>query len=304
MENSNIDDDYIKLSYTLNKAEDDKTKSPQINRKASSPKKPYRKDRLKLRKQFSLNDEIEKTKEDIYTTSFNLRKSSMPQEFGKNSGLRNSVRLKESKKLEKKEVVNKPIKKDNINRKFMRKNAKKNIATKKKRGGGEIKVVGKVSAKLSSLIERLQQNTVSSENKVNKDFGDKVVMAPRIKAALEKFNKKKQEQPLFTHKGQPYKRKFKSIDDQSSQGEKEDGSTINYDDENDEEEEYEEDEDYEEGDEEEEEEEEKVKSRPRKTTKRRKQKKDLSNDDENENDSKSENKKKKRKRKKKKRHFG
>ena len=36
----------------------------------------------------------------------------------------------------------------------------------KKRGGGEIKVVGKVSAKLSSLIERLQQNTVSSENKV------------------------------------------------------------------------------------------------------------------------------------------
>ena len=75
MENSNIDDDYIKLSYTLNKAEDDKTKSPQINRKASSPKKPYRKDRLKLRKQFSLNDEIEKTKEDIYTTSFNLRNS-------------------------------------------------------------------------------------------------------------------------------------------------------------------------------------------------------------------------------------
>ena len=136
MENSNIDDDYIKLSYTLNKAEDGKTKSPQINRKASSPKKPYRKDRLKLRKQFSLNDEIEKTKEDIYTTSFNLRKSSMPQEFGKNSGLRNSVRLKESKKLEKKEVVNKPIKKDNINRKFMRKNAKKILLRKKERGRG------------------------------------------------------------------------------------------------------------------------------------------------------------------------
>jgi hypothetical protein len=297
MENSNFDDDYSQLSYKFNNVEIERKKTLQNKRKVSSPKKLYRRDPLKMRKRFSLNDENEKTKEDKNNTNFILRKGTMPKIFRKYTGLRRkSFKKKDSQKLDKKEVVSKPIKKDNVNRKFMRKNAKKNIAMKKKRGGEDFRVVGKVSAKLSSLIERLQQNTISSENKVRKDFGDKVVMAPRIKAALEKFNRRNQDQTL--NKGQPYKRKYKTIDEESSQGEKEDSSIINFDEDEDEEE-YEEDEDYEEGDEEEEEEEEeKLKSRPRKSTKRKKHKKNISNDDEN--DSKSEHKKKKKKRKKKK----
>ena len=173
-----------------------------------------------------------------------------------------------------------PRKRDGANRKFQRKNAKKNIVQKKKRGGEEIKVVGKVSAKLSSLIERLQQNTISSKNKVNTQLeGEKVVMAPRIKAALEKFNKKKQEQPQIIHTGRPYKRYYHSKDDKSSKGEREEGSTINY-----EEEEYEEDEDYEEEDEEEEEEEEeKGRQRKHQPSVKKRKKKDISNDGDSSN---------------------
>ena len=187
-----------------------------------------------------------------------------------------------------------PRKKDGTNRRFQRKNAKKNIVQKKKRGDDEIKVVGKVSAKLSSLIERLQQNTISSKNKVNTQFeGDKVVMAPRIKAALEKFNKKKQEQPQIIHTGRPYKRNYHSKDDKSSKGEREDGSTIIY-----EEEEYEDDEDYEEEDEEEEEEEEKGRQRKHQPSIKKRKKKDISNDGDSSNYGTSGKKKKKRRRKK------
>jgi len=205
--------------------------------------------------------------------------------------------MKEEDKLNKKEEKispRSPRKRDAANRKYNRKNAKKNIVQKKRRGGEEIKVVGKVSAKLSSLIERLQQNTISSKNKVNTQFeGDKVVMAPRIKAALEKFNKKKQEQPQIIHTGKPYRRYYHSKDDRSSKGEREEGSTINYE----EEEEYEEDEDYEEEDEEEEEEEEKGHQRKHQPSIKKRKKKDISND----GDSTSEKKKRKRKKRKRKR---
>ena len=72
--------------------------------------------------------------------------------------------------------------------------------------GGTIKVVGKISAKLESLIQRLGQNT--NENVSNTRTENKYQMGPKIKAALEKFNKKKEEesQPI------PFKpAKYKSV---------------------------------------------------------------------------------------------
>ena len=72
--------------------------------------------------------------------------------------------------------------------------------------GGTIKVVGKISAKLESLIQRLGQNT--NENISNTRTENKYQMGPKIKAALEKFNKKKEEesQPI------PFKpAKYKSV---------------------------------------------------------------------------------------------
>ena len=121
-----------------------------------------------------------------------IKKISSPKKGNQNGDGSMSPRKSPKKGHQNEDGSISPRKKDGTNRRFQRKNAKKNIVQKKKRGGEEIKVVGKVSAKLSSLIERLQQNTISSQNKVNTQFeGDKVVMAPRIKAALEKFNKKK-----------------------------------------------------------------------------------------------------------------
>ena len=73
--------------------------------------------------------------------------------------------------------------------------------------GGTIKVVGKISAKLESLIQRLGQNS-GMFNKSNTLKENKYVMGPRIKAALEMFNKKKEEESqLANFTG----RKFKSV---------------------------------------------------------------------------------------------
>ena len=76
------------------------------------------------------------------------------------------------------------------------KSIKKNIARKPRKNeeiGGTIKVVGKVSAKLETLIQRLGQN-IDNENLPNTKTENKYVMGPKIKAALEKFNKKKEEE--------------------------------------------------------------------------------------------------------------
>ena len=189
-----------------------------------------------------------------------------------------------------------PRKKESAKR-LHRKHAKKHHVVHNK-----IRVVGKVCAKLSSLIERLQQNTISSKNKVTNHYeGHKVVMHPRIKAALEKFNKKAQDPSQIVHYVRPYKRFYFPNDDLSSKGEREDTSTVNY-----EEEEYEEDkedEDYEEEEEdEEEEEEEEEKSLQRKhqlSIKKRKIKKDISNDGESNNSTSGKKKKKRRRRKRK-----
>ena len=184
MENAK-DDEYDQLRYNGPSLENEQI-SPKFNRKISSPKKPNRKDVIAVPKKLSLIDEIEKSKED--------------KDIKDDLALKI---LKEHKKVKKVKILNdkdgdaKPSKKDGTNKKFLRKNAKKNISSpKKRRGGGKIKIVGKVSAKLSSLIQRLQQqNPDEEEDTKAKFFDDKVVMAPRIKAALEKFNKKRQEEP-------------------------------------------------------------------------------------------------------------
>ena len=78
--------------------------------------------------------------------------------------------------------------------KYLRKNPKKSIFRKNRDGnlGGTIKVVGKVSAKLETLIQRLEQNA-GNDRISNTRTENKHVIAPKIKAALEMFNKKKEE---------------------------------------------------------------------------------------------------------------
>ena len=58
--------------------------------------------------------------------------------------------------------------------------------------GGTIKVVGKISSKLESVIHKLEQNFIN-ENISNTRIENKYVMGPKIKEALEKINKKIEE---------------------------------------------------------------------------------------------------------------
>ena len=65
------------------------------------------------------------------------------------------------------------------------------VQNKKKDGNviGKIRVLGKVSAKLSELIEKLQNSSKNErKNATPNSFADKVVFAPRIKADVEKIN--------------------------------------------------------------------------------------------------------------------
>ena len=229
--------------------ENEKTKSPKLKSKISSPKKQYKESSF-MSKKFSLIDEIKKSKEERMTKSDNKRKASMSDD------LRRGEIKKFDLEIDKKE--GKIKKKDGVNRKFLRKNPKKSIPSKYKRKNNfvnKIKVVGTVSAKLNALIQRLEQNNASAENTSSNQYGNKVVMAPRIKAALEKFNKKKEEKPEIIHYDnghQKYKRKNKAS--QEEKDIREDLSNgDNYENEN-YEEEYEEDEDCEEEVEEEEDE--------------------------------------------------
>ena len=122
---------------------------------------------------------------------------------------------KESDKNEKKEGRQK-TNKDGVNRNFLRTNEKKVLSQKKKREGNrtyKIRVVGTVSAKLNELIRRLEQNTISNINANNIQYGDKVVIAPRIKAALEKFNRKKEKKTERTNYSDYYKKKNITIEE-------------------------------------------------------------------------------------------
>ena len=191
-----MDDDSLTLkneqSSEINTPkENEKTKSPKVKIKHSSPKGS--KDAESLKKNFGLiDDDIKKLNDDTELKNDFMRKVSMPIDMKKNEG-HNSGNLRDSNRPKKRDIKIK--KKDGLNKKFMRKNAKKAISPKKRRGGAEgggpqkIRVVGKVSAKLSALIQRLGQNSEQTVSTSNKQFGDKVVMAPKIKAALEKFNR-------------------------------------------------------------------------------------------------------------------
>ena len=118
----------------------------------------------------SLLDEIEKSRDD------------------KNDGIAHKNSLKNSNlKYEKK-----------ISGEKRKKMVKKKVLVQKKKkdapGGGKIKVVGKVSAKLSALIQKLQSSSTSERKPTPNEFAaDKVVFAPRIKAAVEKINIKEEQ---------------------------------------------------------------------------------------------------------------
>ena len=161
MENSfNKNDENNNANYKLNTFnENDKTKSPKLKGKISSTKKKYKESSF-MPKMFSLIDEIKKSKEERMAKSDNTRRASMPDD--QRRGEINKFDLKINGKKE-----DKIKKKDGVNRKFLRKNAKKNIPPKYKRETNfvnKIQVVGTVSAKLNALIQRLEQNNASTEN--------------------------------------------------------------------------------------------------------------------------------------------
>ena len=222
-------------------------KSPKINRKSSSPKKQH-KESACMPNLFSLEEELKNLEEEKLTITDNIRKSSMPEDIEREAIKKFDLK-KESAKNDKKEGRVK--KKDGINRKFIRKNAKK-ILRRDGNPNNKIRVKGTVSAKLNELIQRLGQNNTKTEDTNTNQFGDKVVMAPRIKAALEKFNKKRDEKPQIIHFGGG--RRIRKI---INSNEEANGNKDNNDIYDDEEYEYEDDEEYEEYEYEEEEDDEK-----------------------------------------------
>ena len=187
------------LTYKLITPKDiKKTRSPKLNTKNISTNKKYKESSFVPKKYSLIIGDSTKSIGGRISKSVNNRKTAGP----------NDPRKVEVKKFEFRKDYSKKrvIKKDSVNRKFIRKNAKKRISPKKRRESNRIKVVGIVSAKLNALIQRLQKN-VSSGHKKSKIFGDKVVIAPRIKAALEKFNKRKEEKPEIIHFSSQRRRK-------------------------------------------------------------------------------------------------
>ena len=126
---------------------------------------------------------------------------------------RNSVIKKEVAKEEENNKDNLIItqeRKSNIKRKE-RKNQTINMVRKPRKDdelGGTIKVTGKISAKLETLIQRLGQNSVNG-NVSSTRIENKYVMGAKIKAALEKFNKKEEEESI--QKMPLTERKYKTI---------------------------------------------------------------------------------------------
>ena len=162
------------MSYKTNTPKH--AKSPKIKRKLSSPKK-YR----NLRSSFIPKKVMKENKNENQKV---IPKIESAPKIGKPAPSKEN--LKDSLKNKKKEGGKK------TNKKFVRKNAKKNIAPKKKRGT-RIIIKGTVSEKLKAFIERLEQNTAQEDEEKTNIYGDKVVIAPRIKAAIEKFKTKKEE---------------------------------------------------------------------------------------------------------------
>ena len=141
-----------------------------------------------------------------------------------------------------------------------KKKVKKGIMSPKKINN-KISVVGKVSAKLNALIQRLEQNTESNPRKIDK-CDEKVVMAPRIKEAIQKFNKRREKKPELIRFNEKMRKKREKPNFENNNNNNRDNKYNNSgypykEEENNEEEEYEEDEEYEEEEDDEEEEEEK-----------------------------------------------
>ena len=101
--------------------------------------------------------------------------------------------IKEDENNKKNSIIN-PERKHSIKRNE-RKNQTINMVRKPRKNnelGGTIKVVGKISSKLESVIHKLEQNFIK-ENISNTRIENKYVMGPKIKEALEKINKKIEE---------------------------------------------------------------------------------------------------------------
>ena len=233
----NKDDD---LNYKLDEPGNiENITTPKAKRKSSLIKKVNKVSSF-IPKKLSLMQYNNLINENINVKSAKFSRSSFSYEPGVVSKF--EVK-KESDKNEKKEGRQK-TNKDGVNRNFLRTNEKKVLSQKKKREGNrtyKIRVVGTVSAKLNELIRRLEQNTISNINANNIQYGDKVVIAPRIKAALEKFNRKKEKKTERTNYSDYYKKKNITIEEKDH-----DELENNEDNENNEEEEYEYLEEYEE----------------------------------------------------------
>ena len=262
------------LSYKYNELENENDSN--FVKAFYSPRKKVRETTLPIQ-DFSLFGS-EKMKDKKVKSQF--RKASMPEDIKPSGTKKFDIRI--TIKPKRKESDERRKKKDGINRKFFRKNAKKSILPKKKKdvnANNKIKVKGTVSAKLNALIQRLGQNTSAKPTEKNVNiYGDKVVMAPRIKAALEKFNKKKEEIPQIIHYGGKNKKSNQNTEEKSNKDNMSTGGNVYEEEEEEEDYEYEEYEDYEQGAVEEEEELDKyIKNRrfSRKSTKKRKGKKNL-----------------------------
>ena len=279
MENSFRDNrEFDILSYKSTRANENNKENEIVStprsKRISSPKRKYKNSRFQ--KKFSIVEGLQKANDDNIKRILKSRKTSLPE------NIRKQLKKMEDKKIEKRDSEKgQSKKKERANKK--KKKEKRMDSPKKKKdtaANEKIKVVGTVSARLNALIQRLGQNSDSNGKNANQN-GEKVVMAPRIKAALEKFNKKNEEKPEIMHfPGNSNIKKKNTSNEENNNKKHMSKGGYNYDEgkdeENNEEEgEYEEDEDYEEEDEEEEEEEkqqEKKKVVKRRNTKKKKKK--------------------------------
>jgi hypothetical protein len=214
-----------------------KPASPSPRKKPRSPKK--KRGSTNYPKNFSLIAELEKSSEDKNINNGIVRKNSMKNEITDDIVKEFDFDKTQFKYERKRSGERRLKKKDPNNKKIVK---KKVLVQKKKKdpnATNKIRVVGKVSSKLTELIQKLTQSTSTKERKPDPNpIGDKVVVAPRIKAAVEKFNKRREERrPKLFHYGERSNKKSRTIT-----SEKSNKSSISLDEEDefdDEEEEYE-----------------------------------------------------------------
>ena len=136
--------------------------------------------------------------EDMIKSNYNIQ-TNQSEKPRKNSVIKIEG-IKQDETNKDNSIIN-PDRKLSIRRKE-RKNQTLNMTRKPRKNdelSGTIKVIGKISAKLETLIQRLGQNMIN-ENISNTRIENKYVMGPKIKAALEMFNKKKEEDEKIQNK--------------------------------------------------------------------------------------------------------